>query len=491
MARARQHAARGAAFLSRGQFNSAVECFREAVELQPQEAEYHVALAGAAAGSGLESLVEKHGVEAARLAPAEPRAYYLLAKSLYRNGQLSRAVEHSARAVALAPDRVECVVLHGTLLFSAGRAREAREAIEPSLAAGSSDRWLAHLFSRMAPALRQEEQALAVVERALRAPGLSADPAGQPLLHFSASSLLDRLGRFDEAFEQARIGNEIVRSAQPGHDAKAHSQWVSKKIDYFTRERVESLPRATNESQRPLFILGMPRSGTTLVEQILACHPAVYAGGEMQSLRLVTKQSADADWAAGEAYPEHLDDLSLGRANRLAARYLAEIDALDRSAAYVTDKQPLNFLIMDMVELLFPRGRVIHCVRGALDTCLSCYMTNFEQFNPFKQDLRDLGAYYRDYQRLTEHWKKVLTVPILEVRYEELVLDTRGQVRRILEFLGLSWDERCMKYYENERPARTASIDQVRKPIYTASIGRWKHYEKHLGPLIAAMGTTV
>jgi Flp pilus assembly protein TadD len=489
-ARARREAARGEAFLQRGQFQSALACFREAVTLAPQEAAYHVGLAGAAEGSGLEALVEHHGAEATRLAPDDARAHFLLGRTYYRNGKFSRGVEHSGRAVEVAPDRVDYVVLHGSLLLAAGRAREAAEALEPLLASGTTDRWVANLYARVAPSIKQEARALEVVKRALLASNLSADPSGKPLLHFAAATLLDRLGRHDEAFEQARLGNETVRTTASRHDPDAHSAWVSRKIKYFTRERVESLPRATHDSDRPVFILGMPRSGTTLVEQILACHPSVYPGGEMQSLRLVAKQSADADWAAGESYPEYFDDLSLGHANRLAAKYLADIDALGRDARFVTDKQPLNFLILDMVELLFPRSRVIHCVRGPLDTCLSCYMTNFELHNPFKYDLGDLGRYYHDYARLMEHWKSVLTVPVLDVRYEDLVLDTRGQVRRMLEFLGLPWDDRCLRYYENERPVHTASVDQVRKPIYTASIGRWKHYEKHLRPLIDALGSS-
>ena len=488
VARALQEAARGEAFLRRGQYQSAVESFQRAVALKPDEAAYHVALAGAADGSGLESLVEKHGMEAARLDPREPRAHYVLAKSFYRSGQPSRALEHSSRAVALAPEGLDYAVLHGSLLFGAGRAKDAAAALEPFLADGSTDRWLASLYARIAPSIQQERRAVDVVGRALADAGHQADPSGRPMLHFAASSLLDRLGHYDEAFEQARLGNEVARTGAPRHDPQGHSNWVTRKIDYFSDERVEALPRATHESRRPIFIVGMPRSGTTLVEQILGCHPLVYPGGELQSLRLVTKHSADADWAAGESYPEHFDDLSLARANRLATHYLSDIDAIDKTAAHLTDKQPLNFLILDMVELLFPRSRVIHCVRNPLDTCLSCYMTNFEVPNAFKFDLGHLGAYYRDYQRLTEHWKKVLTVPILEVRYEDLVLDTRGQVRRMLEFLNLSWDDRCMRYYENERTVRTASIDQVRKPIYTSSVGRWKHYERHLAPLIAALG---
>ena len=299
------------------------------------------------------------------------------------------------------------------------------------------------------------------------------------------------MGRHAEAFEHARQGNEVLRSAEPRHDPELHAAWVSRNIQYFTPERVESLPRATHGSRRPIFVLGMPRSGTTLVEQILGHHPSVHAGGELRVASAGHPRSAGADWAE-EPYPHCFDDLSVERgANRAAAQYLATIDALDGGAGtYVTDKQPLNFLLLAVIELLFPRSRVIHCVRGALDTCLSCYMTNFDVPNAYKFDLSHLGAYYREYRRLMDHWKRVLPIPILDVRYEDLVLDTRGQVKRMLEFLELPWDEACMRYYEGGRPARTASVDQVRRRIYTGSIGRWKHYEKHLVPLIAALGTS-
>jgi tetratricopeptide (TPR) repeat protein len=491
---ARQEAARGHALFARGQFQAAVDCLTRAVSLRPDEAAYHTALAAAAEGAGRDADVEAHAGEAARLDPDDALAHHLLAKWSYRKGLPEQAIDHAARAAALAPDDVGYAVHHGTLLFDAGRPREARGAIERPLAAGSTDRWLAHLYARLAPAVKEGEAALAVLERALRAPDLVNDPGGAPLLHFAACTLLDRMGRHDAAFEHAKRANEISRDAASASETARHGEWVSRKIRYFTRDRVDSLPRATHDSRRPLFILGMPRSGTTLVEQILGRHPAVHPGGELQGLRLLARDSADADWAAGESYPEYFDDLSVGRANRLADQYLSMLDALDAArpggrAAYVTDKQPLNFLILHMVELLFPRGRVIHCVRGALDTCLSCYLTHFEQHNPFKFDLADLGAYYRDYLRLMEHWKKVLTVPILEVRYEDLVLDTRVQVRRMLDFLELPWDDRCLRYYESDRRVLTASLDQVRRPIYTASIGRWKHYEKHLGPLIQALGT--
>jgi hypothetical protein len=148
---------------------------------------------------------------------------------------------------------------------------------------------------------------------------------------------------------------------------------------------------------------------------------------------------------------------------------------------------PVNAQYLGLAELLLPGCRVIHCVRDPLDTCLSCYFTDFASGNAFSFDLRHLGAYYRNHRRLMGHWKQVLSVPVLDVRYEDLVLATRKETRRMLEFLGLPWSERCTRFFENERTARTSSRDQVRRPIYVSSIGRWKHYEKQLAPLIAAL----
>jgi hypothetical protein len=149
---------------------------------------------------------------------------------------------------------------------------------------------------------------------------------------------------------------------------------------------------------------------------------------------------------------------------------------------------PLNVLGLELVELLLPGSRVIHCVRDAIDTCLSCYLTGFSVANEFSFDLAHLGHYYRDYRRLVTHWKKVLSVPVLDVRYEDVVFDTEEQVRRMLEFLDLPWDERCLRFYENPRRVTTASEDQVRRPVYATSVGRWKNYERHLPQLLAALG---
>jgi tetratricopeptide (TPR) repeat protein len=418
--------------------------------------------------------------ESVRAAPDDARARDALARWLYRHRQFDEALDEARRAAALAPGDAGCAASLATMLLDAGNAREVLNSLAHLAAAEVPDRWVAHLYARAASSAGREEQALAAVERALRAPGLSPGPDGRAMLHFDASNLLDRLGRHDEAFEQARLANESVGAVTRPHDPAAHTRWISRSLGFFTPERLKALPRATHGVRRPVFIVGMPRSGTSLVEQVLACHPQVHGAGELNALRLAAK-------ATGETYPEALAGLSAPRLNELANQYLSGAGG-PPDVTYVTDKQPLNFLLLGLVNLLFPGSHVIHCVRSPLDTCVSCYMTNFERSNEFKYDLANLGAYYRQYERLTGHWKSVLTVPMLEVRYEDVVHDMEGQTRRMLEFLGLPWDERCLRYYESGRRVRTASTDQVRRPIYTSSIGRWKLYEKHLGPLIAALG---
>jgi tetratricopeptide (TPR) repeat protein len=489
--RAKREAGRGLGMMKQGRFGEALECFSEAVALAPGEADYHHMLAAAAESVGRVDLVEGHLLEAVQLNPGLDAAHYSLARLYLQTGELERGLAHASTAASLQPDNLDYTVAGGNLLLAMGKFQELRDLIEPLISAGSTDRWLALLYARLAPSIGHEERALAVLERTLEVRGLDATSSGKPLLHFAAARLLDRIGRHDQAFEHARRGNELIRSVSRVHDPVAHSDWITRKIQYFTKRRLDSLPRATHDSRRPVFIVGMPRSGTTLVEQILASHPAVFGAGELETLRLIAKGSSRADWSEGENYPESLDGLSLARANRLAAQYLKAIDALDGGiSTYITDKQPLNFLILDLVEILFPNCHIIHCIRNPLDTCLSNYITNFESANEFKFDLAHLGAYHRDYRRLMEHWKKVLTVPMLEVRYEDVVLDTEEQVRRMLEFLGLSWNDRCLRYYENVRRVGTASEDQVRRPIYTSAIGRWKHYERHLGELLAALGNS-
>jgi hypothetical protein len=329
-----------------------------------------------------------------------------------------------------------------------------------------------------------EQQALDVLEDAI-ANNWCQTARERSSLHFMAAKLLDKLGQFNRAFAHAKLGNALHGA---NYDAAQVERHVNDRVGFFTQRNLRSLPRATHASDKPVFIVGMPRSGTTLLEQILACHPAVHAAGELPWMFELAERIRQRASFSARPLPHSLHDASIGDLDQLAGGYLGAVTALNPAARRITDKLPANYLCLGLISLLFPDARVIHCRRHPLDTCLSCYFTDFQVANDFSFDLRWTGHCYRQYERLMAHWKSVLLLPILDVDYEQLVADTEPQVRRFIEFIGLPWDDRCLRFHENGRFAATASHAQVRQPIYGSSVGRWRHYEKHLAPLRAALG---
>jgi hypothetical protein len=231
----------------------------------------------------------------------------------------------------------------------------------------------------------------------------------------------------------------------------------------------------------------MPRSGTSLVEQILASHPDVHAQGELDDIGLIF-ESLPAAVGIDSPVVQCLDSLTGDMLDGLARRYLDRIAGNAGKARRVTDKMPHNFLYLGLIDLLFPRARVLHCVRDPLDTCVSCYVQQLGEFHAYAGDLANLGRYYRQYRHLMAHWKSALRLPMLEVCYEDLVADQRAVTESMLEFCGLGWDDRVLRFYESGRLTVTQSYQQVRRPMYQSSVGRWKNYNKFLGPLKEALG---
>jgi hypothetical protein len=236
----------------------------------------------------------------------------------------------------------------------------------------------------------------------------------------------------------------------------------------------------------PVFIVGMPRSGTSLVEQILSCHPQVHAAGE---LREISRLAKDLGLNFEDTDPDVSDSMLDGdRFTAASEGHLQSLRARAGDATRVTDKMPYNMVNLGLISLLFAGARVIHCRRDPLDSCVSCYFVNFERGNFHTFDLRHMGLYYRRYERLMTHWRNVLDLAMLDVSYEAHVEDPEGTCREILAFLDLDWDPACLRFHASKRYVKTASRDQVNKPIYRSSVGRWRNYEKHLGPLKEALG---
>jgi len=478
-AAARKLSSQGDVHYMAAKYQAAFDCFSDCVRLRPNQPAYHHRLALAAWKLGRSDDVDRHFSEAIGLNPHHFEPHKALAQWLLIHGRIERALHHSKLAHDLAPHDLDVIVTRAAVLDADGQTSEAWKLLEPAISTGSMKWHLLVAHARLAPKIGREVHAAAMIEQALEAGGLSNPEAAA--LHFAAASLLDSIGRYDDAFSHARSANELGNRA---FDPIAHSKSIDDKIRFFTAARSRPLPRATPNSARPVFIVGMPRSGTTLIEQILACHPAIFGGGELTALNDIAS-SLSFRGSTGAPILECFDSLSAETVNRLAADYLRAIDALDETAKYVTDKMPHNFDHLWLVEALFPNCHVIHCVRDPRDTCLSCYLTDFSEGNAFSSDLGHLASFHRDYRRLMEHWKKVLSVPILEVRYEDLVADAKGQTARMLEFLDLPWDENCLDFHNSKRTVVTASREQVRKPLYASSVGRWRHYEKHIPELLA------
>ena len=318
------------------------------------------------------------------------------------------------------------------------------------------------------------------------------DQSSTPLIDritagFALGKLLDDAGAFPEAFRRYADANALFKRMQADmgqrFDSEALRRTTSGLIETFTPGFFAELARADNRSELPVFIVGMPRSGTSLVEQIVASHPDVFGAGELthigQIAGVLRRDGAEfcSEWKA-----ELL--------SRLSNDHLGKLLRLAPNASRIVDKMPDNLFHLGLISMLFPRARVIVCRRDPRDTCLSCYFQFFPAGNLFSYDLADCGIRHRETERLMIHWRQVLPIAVIEVEYELLVSDLEGQSRRLIAFLGLDWNPACLDFYRTKRTVLTASSWQVRQPLFAGSVGRWRRYERELGPLMESLGAT-
>jgi Sulfotransferase family len=344
---------------------------------------------------------------------------------------------------------------------------------------------LAHLATMLRSKLPDDD--LAALRQRLGDP--SVRDGQRAALHFGMAQALDARHQYAEAAEHLRHANALALASWQKrgetYDPAKHSEYVSRMIDTCSTEFFERVRGLGLETERPVFIVGMPRSGTTLVEQVLASHSQVFGAGELRFAR----EQFEALPAAMNSPDTAMDCLArLDRATiqTVGQHYLGRLQGLNVTAPRIVDKMPDNTLYLGMLAALFPKAKFIHCVRDFRDTAVSCWMTNFRQIR-WANDPDHIAARFADYQRLMEHWRATLPVPLLEVPYEDTVADLEGTARRLLAWCGLDWEPACLEFHKTERPVRTASVTQVREPVYTRSVARWKHYEPALGDLFARL----
>lgn len=505
----------GALMLQQGRAAEAVVALQRAVGARPGDAAalYNLGCALATAGQPREAAAALR--RSLDHDPAPPEGWVNLGNVLQELDDRTAALDCYREALRRAPDLVEPRNNMGAALLYEGRLDEAetvlREAV--TLKPGYAAAWnnlgsvlkskgdLDGAADALKHALDAEPgmgEALANLvdidplagsgEDAERLAALAADttiPAGDRIAAgFAAGRMLAKRNRHDEAFAAYAQGNAarhaLDRARGHGFDPIAHRQMVNALIETFDADRLAAQPPCLDADRTPVFILGMPRSGTTLAEQILSSHPDVAGGGEVPFL------AEAVDHAGGPLAPATLPADEL---RRIGAGYLAQLRAVaPENVMHVTDKTPTNFLHIGAIALMLPGARIVHCRREAADTCLSCFFQNFGRGNVFTNDLGELGAYYRDYRRLIDHWRALLPSMIHTIDYEILVTDPEPAIRDLLSFLGLGWDPRCLAFHENPRAVLTASNAQVRRRLYNSSVARWKPYATHLAPLFAALG---
>jgi len=434
----------GASQLIMGQVKKAIGCFERALSLRPDyfAAQIDLALALRQSGRAEEALVLLGA--AIELKPDHEEAHINLALTLKQLGRTEAAIEQLKQFLAIRP--------------ACGRAYYHLSVIKPG------------------------QKAIPLVKNLVSDPEL---PNGDAIYcHFALGNFFDNGNFFDQAFEHFHKANSLQRETF-SYDAGENTHYVDSLIRVYSNDFMRDKSPFGSASQLPVFIVGMPRSGTSLTEQILSSHSLVHGAGEIRACPAINYSIAEQlNYVRPD--PECMPLIDAEMIEEHSARYVQELSFLCTTAERITDKEPGNFFRIGLIKSLFPNARIIHCRRNPLDTCTSIFFHCFTALQ-CSFELTELGQFYRDYQRLMSHWENLFPGEIFTLQYEELVADQERVSKRLIDYLGLEWDEKCLDFHNNERNVVSPSNLQIRQPMYENSINRWKRYEKHLQPLIGVL----
>lgn len=481
------------------QHDIALDWLGKALQVRPAYAEAHIGLARVLqAYEEKQNLpeAEKSALRAIEFASNQGNrkvladAYHTLG-SIY--GELARSSEAEAayrRALEINPESDEALLGLGHLCLENGETEKAEALFHQALVL-KDDNVGARFHLAQIRKVRAEDENFAALMAAETAARNSATPLSDKKaisLHFALGKCYDDSGDFDKAFPHFLEGCRLKRASFQ-YDPEQESRIFDSIKQIFNQATIERLRGGGDASSVPIFVLGMPRSGTTLTEQILASHPDVYGAGELPDLLAIAQRGVAG---TGAAFPENLRVLDQEQLALWGAEYVAGLQQRAPDARHITDKMPVNFLAIGLIHLMLPNAKIIHVNRNPVDTCFSCFTRLFNRKQHQTYDLAELGQYYVGYVRLMDHWRSVLPAgTFLNVNYEGIVADQATQSRRLIEYCGLEWNEACLDFHKNKRAIRTASVTQVRQPMYQSSVARWRHYEKSLGPLLDALGDLV
>jgi len=467
------------------QTDEALRCYLQVLQLNPRHAETHNNIGNTYLRLGQREQAIAHYKTAQEINPSYADAFGNLGNAYLELNRLEESIEQNRLAIARNGSRFGSYNNLGVAHQALGQFDEATSAFERALELSPDDASV-HLnlanMEKFAPDDRRLPGLRRLIDRLD-----TLDDEKKISAHFAMGKALSDLKQYDEAFAHLKQANTLKRRTMDYDEGQRLAMFKNIEAKY-SPDLFKTKSGGGDASWSPIFIVGMPRSGTTLLEQVLASHSKVFGAGELETFKESINECVESQRIL-PAYPNLVELLSPDQILRIGQSYTAQVRALAPEAPHIVDKMPINFMFVGLIHLALPNARIINIRRDPLDTCVSCYSLLFTGTQPFAYDLAELGRYHRGYEQVMEHWHRVLPPGVLmDVRYEDLVADLEGMSRRVLAHCGLEWEDACRDFHDTKRTVRTASTMQVREPLYSRSIGSWRRYEKHLGPLIEALG---
>ncbi|MBF0358738.1 MAG: tetratricopeptide repeat protein [Magnetococcales bacterium] len=505
---------KGVSFHNAGRFKEAIECYKEALAIQPDNP---ITLSNM--GTALQSIgMVEEGISSCKkaisIAPDYADPYNNLGYALQEKGRHQEAVNSFQKAVSINPGYSKAYFNLGNSLKQQGKHDEAAECFKKAISIDSS---YAEAYCNLASILNEQgkiDEAVRNFEKAIAIkPGFTeayhnlattkkftkkseiqkiknllsneTDTAGKINLNFALGKAMADMKNHSESFKYFHEGNRLKRAGIQ-FDISHTKQLFSQLKETFNSKFFQSRAGFGCKDSSPIFILGMPRSGSTLIEQILSSHADVYGAGELTFISDTLLKITKADQI--DLIPKMVAKLSADDAVRLGDEYIKKVRKIEPATKFITDKMPENFMFIGLIKLILPNAKIIHSLRLPEDTCLSIFRTNFTQKHHYAYELGELGEYYRLYSTMMTHWQKLFPEDIYNIHYEDLIDNQEYESKKLLAYCKLDWDDRCLNFHESVRSVKTASSYQVRQPIYRSSVAGWLRFKKQLQPLTTALG---
>lgn len=514
---AQSHFALAGVYVALGKQEEARNSLNTTLKHNKSMAEAHVALANLSASENSETDAKNHLNKALIINPKLSDAHLGLGQMELKDNNFSQAITHLKQALVYNPKSEKVLFAMGSALVNLARTEnkptieeakscyqkairlnpnyidalaglaivyefcnepdKAMRIIEPLVKKKIYHPSIAIVLARTCKYNDRCEEAISYINKLVKQPNIST--AALETVHMAAGKILDKLERYEEAFKHYKAGNELDKQS---YDATAHSKWIDEQIRTFSATFLNSSKSSSIKDNRPIFVVGMPRSGTSLTEQILSANPQVYGAGELSNLEQIISETSKYS-ATSRSLANIIETLDQKTLDSMSSKYLEHLTSLSENSTRIVDKMPFNYYYLGIIQILFPEARIIHCKRNPMDTCLSIYFQGFSKRHTYANDLYNIGTNYHQYQNLMKHWNQVLSIPIFELSYEELVDNQESTIRELTNFCEIEWNDNCLEFYKLNRAVNTPSYDQVRQPLYTKSVNRWKNYEPFIEDL--------